>query len=466
MESVDEKNPPVISLFQTIKNIVRFVKNPIPVLNEYLKEAGETFCLYLGISNTAMVTTNPHLIQYVLQKNHRNFQKSPLQTDQLAYYIGNGLLTANGPYWLQQRRLIQPGFHRAKLEGLSQIMLQEIDQYIEQLQVRIDRENMVDMSQEMMELTFTIVAKSLFSTNVEKSTLNRLSVNFNRIQAFMVRKIRQPFLNGWFKLSGEQKKHEVISNELRSIIADIIQTRKSSKEEHHDLLDMLLSTRYEDSGEGMTDKQLVDECLILFVAGHETSANALAWTWYLLCKHPEVVQKIRDEIHTQTLEQPLGFDTLAGLTYLNWVIQEAMRLYPPAWILERIPIEEDEFEGLPLPKDRIIGMYVYGVHHSEAYWPEPEKFDPLRFSKEASKKRPAFAYIPFGSGPRLCIGSNFAMIEMQMTLARMIMNFDFELVDEAKIELEPLITLRPKGGIPVKLRKDIFLANNANEILG
>lgn len=216
---------------------------------------------------------------------------------------------------------------------------------------------------------------------------------------------------------------------------------------------MLLETRYEDTGEGMTDQQLLEESLILFVAGHETSANALAWTWYILCQHPEVVEKIRAEIKTVLGDQTPTFETITQLEYLHQVIQESMRLYPPAWITDRIPIEDDECEGHFLPKDKIVGIYIYGVHHSPLYWPDPEKFDPARFTKEEIKNRPAYAYLPFGGGPRFCIGSNFAMMEMQLILSRMIQRFDIELVPDQMIELSPLITLRPKNGIHVQVKQ-------------
>ncbi len=445
------KNTPVISLLQTIRNLPRFVKNPITVLEEYFNTQGDTFIMPLGIRKTAMLTANPQLIQYILQKNHRNFQKSELQVEQLAHFIGNGLLTSNGDYWLQQRRLIQPGFHRKKLAGLVQIMLLEIDSYLNQLEKRQQQEATFRMHQEMTELTFSIVAKALFSTDVEKSALHQLSDNFNRIQAFMSRQYRQLYLKRWFKLSGTFSKYERIAEDLRQIVLDIIRRRKESQEQHEDLLDMLLQTRYEDSGAGMTDQQLLDESLILILAGHETSANALAWGWYLLGQHPEIVETIRSEIEVNIGKGAPTFENLQKFEYLEQVVQEIMRLYPPAWILERIPIKDDEFEGIRLPKNRIIGMDIYRVHRDPQYWPEPEKFDPSRFTKEAIKKRPAFAYLPFGGGPRLCIGSNFAMMEMKLTLIRMLQRFDLELVNDQTVEVMPMITLRPEGDIFIKL---------------
>ncbi len=456
MQPTELKNAPTISPVRTIKNIFRFVKNPITVLNEYLQLGGDTFCLYLGIGNKAMVTTNPKLIRHVLQKNHRNYRKSPLVVEQLAHFIGRGLLTSEGAYWLQQRRLIQPGFHREKLIGLMEILVREIDDYVRNLEIRSEMNVSVDMAEEMTELTFNLVAKSLFSSDIEKGVLDQLSRDFNNIQAFMARQIRLPFLRSWFKFTGEFKKHEEIARSLKGIVLNIIHQRKESEQDHDDLLSMLMNARYEDSGKGMTDQQLLEESLILLIAGHETTANALAWSWYLLSQHPQVVDQIRKEIDEVLGHEELTFQILPRLKYLNAVLQEAMRLFPPAWITERIPINDDQFEGMILPKNRIIGIYIYGVHHAPEYWPDPEKFDPSRWMGDKKKNQIPFSYLPFGGGPRLCIGNNFAMMEMQLLMIRMIPRFDLQLSDEYPVENEPLITLRPKNGVHIRLSRRSF----------
>ena len=219
---------------------------------------------------------------------------------------------------------------------------------------------------------------------------------------------------------------------------------------------MLMNARYEDSGKGMTDQQLLEESLILLIAGHETTANALAWSWYLLSQHPQMVDQIRKEIDEVLGHEELTFQILPRLKYLNAVLQEAMRLFPPAWITERIPINDDQFEGMILPKNRIIGIYIYGVHHAPEYWPDPEKFDPSRWMGDKKKNQIPFSYLPFGGGPRLCIGNNFAMMEMQLLMIRMIPRFDLQLSDEYPVENEPLITLRPKNGVHIRLSRRSF----------
>lgn len=205
MTTAAQKYPPVISLFRTLKNLPSFVKNPIPILDEYFRDAGDTFGLHLDGRNKAILTSNPYLIQHILQKNHRNYRKSPIQVEQLAHFIGKGLLTSDGPYWLQQRRLIQPGFHKTKLAGLINIMLQVTDQFLDDLETKAKDQKNIDIYHEMMELTFTLVAKSLFSTGIEESIISQLGENLTQVQSFIVRQIRQPFLTGWYRISGEKE---------------------------------------------------------------------------------------------------------------------------------------------------------------------------------------------------------------------------------------------------------------------
>ncbi len=227
-----------------------------------------TFEVFMGGIQRALITSNPEIIRHILQKNHRNYKKSPVQTDTLGRFVGNGLLTSDGPYWLKQRRLIQPGFHKSKLEALTNIMSEVINQYFNDLEKLVRNSPIIDFNEHMMQLAFNIVAKSLFSTGVSEDHLRQLGNNITALQEFIIKQVRMPFLNPWFKISGSLSRHDRIAESSREIVLQFIQQRRESGEVHHDLLDMLLAARYEDTGKGMTDKQLLDESLILFVAGH------------------------------------------------------------------------------------------------------------------------------------------------------------------------------------------------------
>jgi cytochrome P450 len=443
---------PAVPRFKTILNSARFVRNPISVLSENTENYGATYHTYIGGVFPAILSTDAGFIQHVLQKNHRNYKKSPIHFEKLGHFLGNGLLTSDGEYWLRQRRLIQPGFHRDRLAGLTDIMNGVLDDFIASFDRRIAQRQPIDISENMLEVAFRIIARSLFSTDVGEEELEKLSGNITRIQEFLARQIRQPFKEGWFRLSGQVRRHEKLAAESDEIILKYIRERKESGNKQDDLLQMLLDARYEDTGEGMNEKQLLDETLILFVAGHETSANALTWTWYLLSQHPEAVVKIRREIVEKIGDRPPEFADLPKLEYLTQVIEESMRLYPPAWITDRVAVDDDQYNGIDIPKGIAVVTYIYGAHHSPDYWPEPEKFIPERFSKENKKKQAPFSYLPFGGGPRLCIGNNFAMMEMQLALARLVPRYDFRLVEGQSVELQPLITLRPKDGIRMRFQ--------------
>ncbi|MBK8878745.1 MAG: cytochrome P450 [Haliscomenobacter sp.] len=341
-----------IPRWKTLLNSLRFLKDPIPLLNENQSRYGQTYRFYLGGLYPALFTADPGLIQYVLQKNHRNYKKSPAHFEKLAHFLGKGLLTSDGPYWLRQRRLIQPGFHRARLEGLTSLMQEVIDERLRLLDARVEA-GPVDIYREMLDLAFRIIARSIFSVDLPDDVLERLGLQITQLQEMVIRQIRQPFLEPWFRLSGAIRKHERIAADLDAIILRYIRERRADTAIYNDLLQMLLDAKYEDTGEGMTEQQLLDELKILFVAGHETSANALAWTWYLLAQHPEVADRARQEIETVLKGAPASFSALPQLNYTTQIIEESMRLYPPAWITDRMAVEDDAFQGSPFRRERI-----------------------------------------------------------------------------------------------------------------
>ena len=412
---------------------------------------GPTYGMYLGGLKPGILTIEPEIIQQILQKNHRNYPKSPLHFEKLAYFLGNGLLTSTGNYWLRQRRLIQPGFHRQRLEALTGIMQDTIEQQLERFEQRIGQE--VDAYQEMMEMAFRVVASSLFSTAITETELQELSFAITRLQEFIIRQIRQPYLEPWFRISGQIKKHERYTGLADRVIKNSIKKRLEGTENADDLLQMLLDARYQDTGEPMNEQQLLDESKIIFVAGHETSANALAWTWYLLAQHPAIIQKLRAEITDVLGDRRPTFSDLPNLTYTTQVIEESMRLYPPAWITDRVSIEEDEIGAVRIPANIMAIPYIYGAHHNPAIWEDPEVFNPDRFSAGNRKKIPPYAYLPFGGGPRLCIGNNFAIMEMQLILAEMIRRYHFELLPGQDIQMKALVTLRPFPGVRMKFTR-------------
>jgi cytochrome P450 len=423
------KFPDGYTLLTSIPRMFKQVKDSIGTMEESMKLFNGTYSVHLG-AKRYIITQDPGFIDHVLRSNHRNYQKSPFQSEKLAKFLGNGLLTANGDYWLKQRRLIQPGFHAEKIQSLYAIIGKTASDFLDQLPP--GRQNMY---LHMNTLAFNMVINTLFNISVPESVRKELSDFINQTQAFIIKDIRQPHKSWWFRLSGEERKNLDKAQGARKIISNIIRERQKSTEKFNDLLDMLLESRYEDTGEPMAENQIIDEILILIIAGHETTANALAWTLYLLAHHPEELHRLREQTKQLSLNEAVMNESLQS------VIKESMRLYPPAYISDRMALQDDQYNEYFFPKDTIIIIFYYGLHRDPKFWTSPNYFQPERFSKANEKER-AKIYFPFGSGPRLCIGNNFAMAEMAIFLQAFVQRFNVDKTD-IQPKLNPLVTLKP-----------------------
>ncbi len=423
--------PQGYNFLKSIARTIKQVKNPIGTMQESMERFHGTYCVSLG-SRKIIATQDPGFIDHVLKNNHRNYHKSPMVTEQLGRFLGNGLLTSNGDFWLKQRRLIQPGFHTDKIKALYDIIKKTVDNFLNSLPTC----EQVDVYPLMNKLAFEIVINTLFDVVVPEASRTALNSFINETQAFVVKDIRQPYFSWWFKLSGEVQKNLDNSQKARSIISAIIKERKLSNKKFNDLLDMLLDARYEDTGEAMNEERIIDEILVMIIAGHETTGNALSWMLYLLANHPNELEKLKQETKDINLEQCVRHDRLTA------VINETMRLYPPAWISDRIALDDDAYQDYTYPKGSIILMFYYGLHRDPKYWSNPESFTPDRFLKQNQDKEKQKAYYPFGAGPRLCIGNNFAMAEMAIFIQAIIHNFEILPTDITPV-INPLVTLRP-----------------------
>jgi cytochrome P450 len=418
------------SFLQSLVRTYKQVKNPIGTMEESMRKFNGTYTVNLG-SRRLIATQDPGFIDYVLRANHKNYHKSAIQTEELGKFLGKGLLTVNGEYWLKQRRLIQPGFHIDKIHALYAIIKKTADDFLLTFPT-----GKVDVYPLMHKLAFEIVINSLFNIKVPQETRDALNDFINEVQAFVIKDLRQPHKSWWFKLSGEVRRNLKRASTARNIIRGMINTRKQSNQKFNDLLDMLLDARYEDTGEPMHEEQVIDEILIVLIAGHETTANALSWTLYLLATHAPELNRLKQATASLSLTETVANDALAS------VIKESMRLYPPAWISDRVALQDDAYASFTFPKGSIIILFYYGLHRSAAYWDNPDSFLPQRFAKELEDKRKPKAYYPFGGGPRLCIGNNFAMAEMAIFLQAMIHTFDLSATGQQP-KSNPLITLRP-----------------------
>jgi cytochrome P450 len=303
----------------------------------------------------------------------------------------------------------------------------------------------VDIYPQLMKMTFAMVARSLFGAKLKGEDIDLVSHTICTVQEFIVRQTLQPYLNPWFQVSGELRKHEDMRARADSILLEYIKRRRH-QEPGNDLLQTLMDARYSD-GEGMSDELVLSESMQLLVAGHETSSNGLSWLLYLLSSHPDCLEKIRQEFDAVLGDAPLTFSDVPRFEFTNQVIQEALRLYPPFWMIDREAIADDLAGDVAIPQGSTVIVYVYGAHHAPRYWQTPERFDPERFTKANEKLLPPFTYLPFGGGPRGCIGGNYAMLQILMILSELLRDYDFQLSPGQTIEARPMVILRPKHGI-------------------
>jgi cytochrome P450 len=430
-------------------------RNPVQVLARYNEQYGETFRFYIGGLKEAIVTIDPTVVQHVLKTNANNYHKSEIQIKRMGHFLGKGLLTTDGEPWRNQRRLIQKGFDRKQLDALSSIMQDSVAESMRGFDSQI-RSGPVDIYPQMMKITFAMVARSLFGARLKDEDIDLVSHTICTVQEFIVRQTLQPYLNPWFEASGQLRKHEEMRTRADAVLLEYIKRRRNEPP-GQDLLQTLMDARYAD-GEGMSDELILSESMQLLVAGHETSSNGLSWILYLLSSRPDCLEKVRQEMHSVLGDGPLNHSDVPRLEFTAQVIQESLRLYPPFWMVDREAVADDQIGGISIPRGSMVIVYVYGAHHAPRYWQNPEAFDTDRFVKENDKLRTPFTYLPFGGGPRGCIGSHYAMLQILMILSDLLRKYDFELAPGQTIEARPMVILRPKHGIRMTFTDSVATA--------
>jgi len=443
---------PEVSRLRAFLDSRQMIKNPIGVFDKYTARLGNTFVYYFGGVKKVIVSSNPDLMEHVLKTNHENYHKSEIQMRRMRHFLGHGLLTTNGKAWVDQRRLLQQGFHREQLIDLGSTMHESLEESLKSFDEEILR-GPIDIYSEMMKITFRMVSRSLFSTNLADTEVSYISHTISSVQRFMVRQIVQPYLGPWFTLSGELLKFEKMRDRGNKLVLNCIKQRRKDRGNHHDLLQILLDARYGETDVGMNDEQVLSETMQLLVAGHETSSNALSWVLYLLSQHPTYIEQIRDELDTKVGNNPIQYSDISKLEITVQIIEESLRLYPPFWMIDRVSLSDDQVSDIFIPKGTTVIAYIHGAHHSDQYWDEPESFIPQRFSKLNRKNHTNFSYLPFGGGPRGCIGGNYAMLQMLIILCVLLRKFDYELAMNQVIEPHPMIILKPRNGIRMNFSK-------------
>lgn len=438
--------PPGPPRTRAFKHVREFLANRPEFLLRRNREYGDVFRFQLGFFDIYVIN-RPEFIKEALM-NHAEFPKTPAMNI-LRVVLGNGLLISKGDFHRRQRRLMQPAFHKARIQSYAQSMTRLAEDH----SARWEDGKEIDISVEMMTLTLQVISETMFGAAMDDSA-TRVSKAMNAIIPIIDR-LAQP--TGIFRMvlpSPSNIRLLKARRELNRIIYGIIAERRKSGDDRDDLLGMLLSARdAEGDGSGMTDKQVRDEAMTIFLAGHETTAIALSWTIYLLAQHPDVLERVRDELDAVLDGRAPTFDDLPNLTYTRQVVTESLRLYPPAYLFDRMPKQDWDLGDYTIPKKKYVFISPYIMHRRPDFYPDPERFDPGRWAPDGGSDRPKFAYFPFGGGPRICIGEQFAWTEMILVLATLLPKWDFELLPGQEIVTEPLITLRPKYGIRFRLHE-------------
>lgn len=444
------KSLPVLKGSWLLGGVLEFAKDPIHFVTDNLQKYNGTFIADFKFAKL-LITDQPEHILHVLQKNNRNYVKSPGYT-KLSWALGKGLLTNEGESWLKQRRLIQPAFHRQKLEKIFLGMVEQTDHYCTQLQQYKHSGQELDITREMMALTSQIAMSSLFGDSLDKQKIQTLYTAISYSQSYLTDHIWRPMRSLIYFVNGRHRLFKKYMHQADQLMYDVFEKRRTNPIERDDLLALLMNTIDEETGERMNNKQLRDETATLFVAGHETSANALSWAFYLLAQHPQAYAKAKQEAQSVLADgHAMTSDDLRRLPYCAAVINESMRLYPPAWSMGRQALADDNFGEFTIKKNTVVFIPVYQLHRHPKFWKNPDDFVPERFIPDIPAEVPKGVFIPFGAGPRLCIGNSFAMMEMQMVLAKILNQFDITLANTQPVVPEPLITLRPKTPIQIRL---------------
>ncbi len=413
------------------------IRNPLRFFMWLTQTYGD-IVQYRSSVEPAYLINHPDYIRYVLQTNGQNYNKDTfLNKYMLESLTGQGLLTSENPLWREQRRLIQPAFHKQSLPKFAELMRQAVSRTIDRLDEVAAARQPVNIAAEMMRLTLDIVTEALFSFDITGQA-DEIGEAMDTMAA-----IGKP----------RHRKVRAAIELLDEIVYAIINERlEHPQRERDDLLNMLLGARYDD-GSPMPVRQVRDEVMSLLVAGHETTANTLSWTWYLLDQSPDVVAELETEIDAVLVGDVPNVSDFSRLPYTEKVIQEAMRLYPSAWSISRRALGDDEIGGFFIPANSIVAMSPYTMHRHPGFWDEPERFDPERFAPGKVAARPRFAYFPFGGGARQCIGNNFAIMESMIIIPAIAGRFRLRRASTDPVEEHALVTLRPKGGIAVHVEQ-------------
>jgi cytochrome P450 len=429
--SQNHRLPPTIGT----SNLRTMVRDPLQFFQSIASQYGDIVC-YRPAPEPAYLLNHPDYIRHVLVDNNRNYSKDTYSNRVFGRVVGGGLLTTEGDPWRKQRRMMQPAFHHTRIEQLDGMIVEVAQSMLDRWQHAFESNQPIDIAREMAALTLTVTVRSLFGVDLGDE-VREVGEIFNRAASYL-EKPSSPHL-----IQSAQEFGEVVDR--------IIQQRRQNFKDSGDLLSSMILARDDQSGDAMNDEQLRTQIMTLMLAGYETTASTLTWTWHLLSQNRTVMDRLRSEVRETLQGCPPHYSDLEKLPFMGMVLDESLRLFPPAWALGRRAIHADVINGFYIPANTVIAICIYGLHRHPGFWDRPDTFNPERFSPENAKGRNKFAYIPFGAGPRQCIGNNFGLMEAALVMACILQRFELHLIPGMEVHPQALFVLRPNRDVMMSL---------------
>lgn len=414
------------------------------------KTHGDVVRYPIGFWDVYLVN-HPDYIEHIFVDNWQNYGRNTFQFEKFGMVTGEGLLTTHGELWLARRRMVQPGFHRNRLGMMAERMSTAVSRFVARWQPIAQAEGTVDADPELLTLALEVVGGALFGLELGEQAAD-MSQELLGLMEYVIFRSQNLLAPPAWVPTRRNRRFNGRLHRFDKWLHELIAERVAHPEKYDDLLSMLVQSKYKD-GRPLRVDEMRDECATLVIAGYETVASGMAWILYLLGQDTAVREQLRAEVREVTGGKPPTFEQTSQLTQMRRVIDEVFRLYPPSWLITRRALAADKLGEYDLPADALVVVCPYAIHRHRDFWVEPERFDPTRFAPEAVQARHKYAYFPFGGGPHLCLGKHFALLEAQLTLANLLLHFDFELAVPPPIEKMPQVTIRPREGIPLRLKQ-------------
>lgn len=396
--------------------------------------------------------SEPEIVRHVLVTHADNYRKTPIARSLLEPVLGRGLLTSEGSFWRRQRRIAAPAFHHRRIKGFADMMTALADEMLDRWDGLADAGEPLDVQSEMSRVTMKIITRAMFSDRLAEAEARDVSEAIRVLNRQRLRLRDFVGIPEWIpRLTAAETRAAIrtVDRTVNRIIAE----RRADERDRGDLLSMFMLAADEETGERMSDRQLRNEVVTMFIAGHETTATALLWTFYALDRNPEVETRLHAEVDAALGGRPPGLDDLPRLPYARMVIEETMRLYPTVGMISRQAAVDDEIAGVRVPRGTIVNLNIWRAHRDPEVWADPERFDPERFDPARSRGRPKHAYFPFGGGPRICIGNNFSLMEAQLILASVARRWCLRAPPGREVEPVGNVVLQPRGGLEMTLER-------------